>query len=119
MSSFAVIPESRTPASVMLLCVDSGMSEPPIDISRTDLLLALEAGPLKSFLASQSDWSLFNNIGAGDRVRLTNVVGGRFTFVVPRFNQYIVWVANALRLVLTNTGATFFTELRFVSSVER
>ena len=119
MSSFVVSPESRTPASVVLLCVDSGLGEQPIDISRTDLLLALEAGPLKSFLASQSDWSQFNTSGIGDRIRLTNVVGGRFSFINARYDQYIVWVANALRLVLTNANAIFFTELRFVSSVER
>lgn len=94
-TSAAVIPNSRTPESVVWQVANSGGEDAPtLSVARADVLSQLLPGPLRERLRSTSDWTVFN-MGTGstrydDFIRWTMVAGGLDAVLQPPLTTAII-----------------------------
>jgi hypothetical protein len=125
-----VIPNSRTPASVVINVVNDGVIDVlPAQLSRYALLLQLREGPLKELLARTADWTVFNfmsNSAARDTVRFMRIEGG-VVGMQNRPDATVLWhfLANSIEYAIFSAPgeipvpSTLMVELRAVHSNER
>jgi hypothetical protein len=128
-STATIIANSRTPASAVLQVTNDGVvDQAPVLYTRTNLLAALRAGPLKALLAKTPDWTVFNfmsDTAGGDFLRLTRVEGGLAGFVLPPTTNTILWfVHDAIAFAIFQSGegqiaSTLLVEIRAEHSEER
>jgi hypothetical protein len=131
-TSAAVIPNSRTPYSVVIRVHNDGDDDDPTFLyTRTNLLAALREGPLKELLRRTPDWTYLNFAANGalpqaDYVRITSLAGAINDSLQPPLTSLILrFVADALECSITYNGGEgldpcdMLVELRMVHSNER
>jgi hypothetical protein len=125
----AVIPNSRTPYSVVIRVANDGhLDDPPYPMPRATLLASLLEGPLKALLACTVDWTDLNfapNEAKAGYVRITRIEGGlNATLQPPDMAMILYFIADALVFSIGYGGegmsaCDLLVELRMVHSTDR
>lgn len=120
-----ILATSRTPLSVVIQITNDGTSAASASLTRTNLLAALLAGPLKALLYKTADWSTFVATGTNThKIRISSILGGTTSDIDIGTNPAVVtWQVDSLDLSFNPpapaTARSFYIELRALASHEK
>jgi hypothetical protein len=128
-TTIAVVPNSRTPESVVLQLANDGVADVgPLTLTRAALLAQLSAGPLRELLTRTASLTVFNTNSPDSRdsvIRFTQIAGGLDATIVPPLTTLVLrFVADGLEYsIFNNNGggvaSGLLVELRATHSNER